>query len=265
MSVLVVEHQRYTSKIIKAGALLADTKTLLAEWDGARSVAENLDRFRRENLFGKTSRSRVEDVLAIFRQRYLGDEELLRALTILARASMPAQSLDSILYFLALRNDALLRDAVIDLVVPSYERGQGELRISEMERWVRAQVGEGHTERTWGAATVERVAQGIMATLRDFGVLHGVIRKQIRPPFLPVEAFSFIALLRFRELQAGERLLRDPVWQIFFMQSLAVERFLVAAHQEHLLEYYAAGRVVRIEFPTLSLEEYARDLAQRTY
>ena len=60
----------YSSKIIKAGALLADTKTLLSHWDVAATGAENLDRIRRENVFGKASRSRVEDILAIFRQRY---------------------------------------------------------------------------------------------------------------------------------------------------------------------------------------------------
>jgi hypothetical protein len=53
----------YQSKIIKAGALLADTKTLLAHWDETCSVSENLARFRRENIFGKASRSRVEDIL----------------------------------------------------------------------------------------------------------------------------------------------------------------------------------------------------------
>src|SRR4051794_15639652 len=60
----------YTSRIIKAGALLDDTKTLLAHWDTQASVPENLDRVRRENVFGKASRSRVEDILAVFRQRY---------------------------------------------------------------------------------------------------------------------------------------------------------------------------------------------------
>ena len=61
----------YTSKIIKAGALLADTKTLLSHWDVDATVPENLDRISRENVFGKASRSRVEDILAVFRQRYL--------------------------------------------------------------------------------------------------------------------------------------------------------------------------------------------------
>ena len=40
-----------------------------------------------------------------------------------------------------------------------------------------------------------------------------------------------------------------------------VERFLIEADQNGLLEYQAAGSVVRIGFPTQSLEEYARVLA----
>jgi hypothetical protein len=61
----------YTSKIIKAGALLADTKTLLLHWDIQATTQKNLDRRHRENVFGKASRSRVKNILAIFRERYL--------------------------------------------------------------------------------------------------------------------------------------------------------------------------------------------------
>ena len=64
----------YSSKIIKAGALIGDTKTLLSHWDVDASVDENIHRMQRDNVFGKASRSRVEDILAIFRQRYLTDE-----------------------------------------------------------------------------------------------------------------------------------------------------------------------------------------------
>ena len=255
----------YSSKIIKAGALLSDTKTLLAYWDASASVAENLDRFRRENLFGKASRSRVEDVLLIFRQRYLDDPDILAALVVLAGAPMPAESFDRILYYLALRSDALLHDVVVEVIALSYERGQQEVLVGDVARWLQQLVADGRTERPWGVGTVERVAQGLLATLRDFGMLHGVIHKRITPPFVPIEAFCFIALLRYRELQSGERLLRDPEWRVLCMSDLAVERALVAAHQEHRLEYYAAGRVVRIEFPTLSLEEYARVLSQGAY
>ena len=50
----------YSTKIIKAGALPADTKTLLSHWDTSSPVQDNLDRIRRENLLGKASRSRVD-------------------------------------------------------------------------------------------------------------------------------------------------------------------------------------------------------------
>jgi hypothetical protein len=63
----------YSSRIIKAGALLPDAKTFLAHWDLAETTQDNLDRIRRDNLFGKASRSRVEGILAIFRQRYLAE------------------------------------------------------------------------------------------------------------------------------------------------------------------------------------------------
>jgi catechol 2,3-dioxygenase-like lactoylglutathione lyase family enzyme len=43
---------------------------------GAASIKANLDRLRGENVFGKVSRSRVGDVLAIFRQRFLGEESV---------------------------------------------------------------------------------------------------------------------------------------------------------------------------------------------
>jgi hypothetical protein len=49
---------RYSSKIIKAGALIGDTKTLLSHWDAGASVADNIDRIRRDNVFGKASRQR---------------------------------------------------------------------------------------------------------------------------------------------------------------------------------------------------------------
>lgn len=255
---------RYSSKIIKAGALLADTKTLLTYWDATTTVAQNLDRFQRENRFGKASRSRIEDVLAIFKQRYLRDPELLQALLIFAQAGLPAPAFDPILYFLTVQNDPLLAAAVVELLAPTYEAGRQELLVAEMVHWLRQQVAAGLTESPWGDATVDRVARGAMATLRDFGLLQGVLHKRITPPFLPTQAFSFLALLRYRELLAGERLLRDPVWQLFLLSHLAVERLFVAAHQDHWLEYYAAGRVLRLAFPTLSLEEYARVLTQGT-
>ena len=124
----------YTTKIIKAGALVADTKLLLAHWNPAESVKDNLARCRRENLFDKASRSRVEDVLAIFRHRYLGEPDVTAALVALVRARMSAQSLDRLLYFHAARCDRLLHDFVTDVLVPMRGRGDAEVEVGEVHR-----------------------------------------------------------------------------------------------------------------------------------
>src|SRR5438105_5056330 len=93
---------RYASKIIKAGALLADTKMLLEHWDLEADVPANLQRMLKENLFGKASRSRIEDILAIFRQRYLTDPAVLHSLVTLVKSGWSARNLDPVLYYLSL-------------------------------------------------------------------------------------------------------------------------------------------------------------------
>src|SRR5437773_4940018 len=113
----------YSSKIIKAGALIGDTKTLLSHWDITASVPENINRVQRDNVFGKASRSRVDDILAIFRQRYLTEESVTRTLVALVQAKFPSAALEQLLYFHSARADQLLHDAVTEIIGPMQARG----------------------------------------------------------------------------------------------------------------------------------------------
>ncbi len=256
-------HARYSTKIIKAGALLADTKLLLNEWDRNADVGANLTRFRQENLFGKASRSRIEDMLAVFRQRYLNEPDLLGALVTLAKGQMSSASLDRVLYLQATRSDPLLRDVVTEVLRPRAGWPDPHVRASDVEAWLAAQVSEGKTERPWSPPVQRRMAQGLLATLRDFGVLEGAVRKRIASVYLPIDAFAFIAFQLAQNEPSGERLLGHPEWRLFLLPDRAVERFFLEAHQERLLQYHAAGRVVRIDFPAATLTEYARVLVER--
>ncbi len=248
---------RYTSRIIKAGALLSDTKLLLESWDETSDVKTNLERIRRENVFGKTSRSRVEDILAIFRQRYLGNPDLLAALVRLARSRHSGETLERILYFQAARSDLLLHDLVTEVLVEWSKRSSREVRPWEAQEWIGEQVEAGKTERPWSQPVQLRVVRGLLSTLRDFGVLEGSVNKRLAYPYLPVEAFAFIAYQLYLDGSSGERLVNDPEWRLFLLPDGTVERFFLEAHQEGLLEYYAAGPVVRLDFPANNLEEYA--------
>lgn len=253
----------YTSRIIKASALVSDARILLAEWDPSLPVAANLDRARRENIFGRASRMRVEDKLTIFRQRYLDDEDVGATLVSLAQRGAPAQWLDPLLYFFAAQNDRTLRDMVVETLYPRHLAGFQDLTVDYLVRAIRAWIAEGKTTTQWNDKTTLRVAQNLMAALRDFGVLQGVVNKRLSPIYLPVPSFVLIAHWLQQRLRSGDRVLHSDDWRLFFLPVEGVERFLIEAHQEHLLTYDAAGSVVRIEFPASTLTEYAHVLVER--
>jgi hypothetical protein len=218
---------------------------------------------REENVFAKVARTRIAEVLTIFRTRYLDDPQVLAALVTLVRERVPDATLHPILYYLTTRDEPLLRDAVRDLVVPMRDRGQLAITTADATRWLRTQAAAGHVDRPWGDAAITRLAQALLSTLRDFGILEGKASKRIAPAYLPVAAFAFIAFIVHRSVRSGEKLLHDPAWDLFLLSQHDVEHYFVEAQQQRLLTYEAAGRVIRVTFPAESLEEYAHAVARR--
>lgn len=253
----------YSSKIIKAGALIGDTKTLLSHWNVADSVAENLNRVQRENIFGKASRSRVEDILAIFRQRYLSEESVTRALITLIHGKFPPSALVRLLYFHSARADKLLYDTVTEILVPMQERGLVDINVQDFQRSLAKWVEEGKTSAHWSDRTIIRISQGLLSALRDFGVLEGAVNKKIAPIYFPIKSFAYIVFFLKQHQPSGVKLIELPCWKLFFLSREGVERFLFEAHQCELLEYHVAGSVTRLTFPAKTLEEYANVLTQR--
>jgi len=253
----------YTSKIIKAGALIGDTKTLLAHWCVDVPVTDNLDRLRKENVFGKASRSRVEDILAIFRQRYLTEAAVTKALVTLVQGKFPTAALERLLYFHSARADQLLRDAVTKILVPMQANGFQDINFQSFRKSIEKWIDEGKTASRWSESTIVHACQELLAALRDFGVLQGSMNKKIAPAFVPIESFAYIAFYLKQHQPSGAKLIELPDWKLFFLSTEGVERFLFEAHQRHLLEYHVAGSVTRLTFPAKTLEEYANVLAKR--
>lgn len=243
----------YTSKIIKASALLADTKTLFSFWDESKTAEENFQEARHANIFGKASRARVEDILRIFRQRYWLDDGSDVALRRLVRSGLPAEIMDRVLYYYAALADALIYDFVTEYLYDLYARGRHVITKEDVLDFIGNAVARGRTAGPWNSPeTRSRVAEGLLASLRDFHILSGPRRsskpKTLAPVHLPVEAFVFVGFHIHRDVVSGDRLLRDPHWKLFLLDVDAVERLFVEGHQLGYLRYEAAGSLIRVEF-----------------
>jgi len=95
--------------------------------------------------------------------------------------------------------------------------------------------------------------------------LAGAVNKRIAPAYLPTEAFAYVMFYLKQQQPSGAKLIDLPDWKLFFLSHDGVERFLVEAHQQRLLEYHAAGTVIRLTFPVHTLEEYAHVLTQTAH
>lgn len=250
----------YTSKIIKAGALLTDTKALFSNWNLEISVEANLSRILQQNLLGKSSRSRAVDIMAIFRQRYLQEPGVAPALATLTERQINGFTLDRILYYHSAKADPLLHDVVVKVLMPKRAQGSLVVETAELEKHLGHWVEKGKMASQWSKYTTRRVAQGLLATLRDFGILEGAVRKRIAPGYVSVQSFAYVAFYLKQSQPSASKLMDLEDWALFFLTRENVEQLLLEAHQLALLEYHVAGNVTRLTFPTDSLEEYCNVL-----
>ncbi len=261
--VATVLQKKYSSRIIIAGALVADTRLLLSDWDPDQPMQMNLERIARENTLAKGSRARLKKELSAFKGRYLLDPSVTAALRTMVRAHAPATLLHPILYYLTIQADPLVGDFVAHKIAPVYRTGARIITTRQTKDWLLEAVAAGQTEGAWSESTAERIAQGILATLRDFDIIYGKAKKLLHQPIITSPAFAGIAFLIHRREPSAAKVLAHPIWERFLMERADVERRFLQAHQERLLTYQAAGRVIRLDFPATTIEEYARVLVDR--
>lgn len=253
----------FTSRIIKAGAVLDDTRVLLGDWDEGRSADENLRLALSANVFGRASRSRVEDLLPVLRSRYCRDGDVACALHRIVREKLSPHIVDRVLYYHTALSDPLIHAFVVDVLCLRQRRGDVAVAVDDAREFIRHAIRHRRVTAPWSEATQRRVAQGLLATLRDFRVLEGAVRKRIAPAHLPLPAFVWVAYHLRQRVAAGHRLVEHEDWRLFFLDSGDVERLFQEAHQHGCVRYEALGAVVRIEFPYASMREVADDLVSR--
>lgn len=255
----------YTSKIIKASALVGETQLMLAHWDLALSVTENCQRLLNNNILGKTSAKRTQEFLTVFRARYTRDADLLAAMALLAKEPGTLSMLQPIYYFCTVNADVLLADFVDAYLGSALHHNRLQIVTTDVIDWLMQQVRAGKTTGNWAYPTSERIAQGLLATLRDFGVLEGKVKKTLAHPYLPETSFALMAYWLTAQRPVSDAIYNHQAWRSFFLERMEVERLFLRAHQLHLLTYQAAGRVIRLEFPAQTIEEYVRVLIERTH
>jgi hypothetical protein len=251
----------YTTRLQKGGALLDDMRQLVRTWTDA-PVAEQRDIGVRGNILNKGTRTRLADVYQrAFLPRFV-DGPIPNAWKLarpLEDVGAPIRIVRPVYYWISAKAEPLLGDFCREFILRRQATVRTGIGTEDVVNWL---SGKGCP---WSEAAAIRVARGLLAALRDFGILEGRTRKRLANFALPVPAFAYLALCLRRQGAASRSLLFHEDWQLQLLTPGDVEHFFLMAHQEKLLEYHAAGSTVSIDFPTDSLEEYAHVVAQRPF
>lgn len=247
----------YNSSLQKAGAVMADMRILVRNWtDG--DIHSQQEKVITENILGKETRSRSVDTLRrTFIPRFVkGDPpKAWKIVRHLEDRNVASELITPIYYWVTARAEPLMYQFMADEILPRSQGVDQRIRIEETKSWISRVLSENGQE--WSDVVTTKVARGLLAALRDFGILKGKAKKEITPAYLPIESFSYIAFALYKLCASGERLVQHPDWKLFLMTPPVVERLFLAAHQQGHLRYEAAGRIHRIEFNSATFEEMA--------
>jgi hypothetical protein len=254
----------YTTRLQKGGAALDDMRMLVRTWQPT-NVSTNMAQAISENSLGKETRMRMADTFQrIYLPRYVNGtpREAWRLVRLLEDRGLPIDVIRPIYYWITARNEPLIYDYVSEELAfrPSYGSNQN-VRMDETVAWITGKLSQHH--KKWSPIVTLKVARGLLAALRDFRILEGRQVKRIAPVYIPVESFVYLSFILHMSGSSGERLVNHKDWQLFLLRQNTVEQLFLEAHQQRLLSYHAAGRIVRIEFPANSLEEMADVIARK--
>jgi len=252
----------FHTRIQKGGALLNDMRQLVCQWSEGLDGKEAYQATNR--ILHKSTRVRSTDTfMRAFKPRFIAGDppdawKLARAVE---DNHPPIEVVRPFYYWLTARAEPLLHRFVTTELFERAKAHDPEIRISETASWIRSTLDEGG--KTWTPTVRLKVARGMLAALRDFGILEGSIRKRIAPQHLALEAFCFIAFCLHQLGSQQQRLVNHPDWRLFLLSPTAVERSFLEAHQNGWLDYQAVGEIYRIEFKPRNLNDYAHDLLGR--
>jgi hypothetical protein len=241
----------FTARIIKGGALLADSLRFIEAWNPDLRPEENLVRFAADRVLAKTQ-IRQKVVLDILRRRFL--DPGTGVVGALRRLMQDPTGFREACYYEATRTDELLAAFAEGPLFAWYEAGRREVSLDDVGRWL---ASDARVPR-WNMQTRLRVARGLLATVRDFGILRGAARgrrKQIAPPRLSIRGFIYVALRERNQSNSDRALINSSVWRRYLLSTDDVRHLFREADRLGYLRFAEVGSMVRVDWLVKDLEE----------
>jgi len=240
----------YSSRLSARSALYTDLRLLLDDRESALASDEYRSLVVEENCLARGSAAARKKLWKELHARYRLDaaDPLFAAFWAEWRRSEsePERSLTT--YVLFALNDRLVADLGTEWLFPLLRRAPAEIRVGDVRAFLkRAQQ---HPEvAEWSEQTATAVAQKYCASVRDFGLAKGTVRKvTVRPALygspvrLLVRALRMVGTPHLTLVQA-------PIFRLLGVDTMEVVDALGALNRTGALRFRMQGDVVELDLP----------------
>lgn len=253
---------RFSTRLIRKGALIEETRIVLRQWNAGVSVRENVSKALNENPIGAKTAGWLREITTTLSSRLseISPTELA-GLQSLACSDASEEIWRTSFHWHCARTDQMYHAFASGWLFDSHRNGAFRIRSEDLIPFVRSFTAQakrnGASLSEYG---VKRAARDLLLMSADFGLLKGKISREFAPFHLPDETFLYLLHAMSETESNARRIIDSPDWHIYLMDSGDVERELLRLHQFRKLHYEVAGSLAQLKLPCKSAVEFARGI-----
>lgn len=150
-------------------------------------------------------------------------------------------------YVLFALNDRLVLDLGKDWLCPHLQRAPSEIRVEEVLTFIRQSITAHPEVAGWSEKTTDSVARHYMASIRDFGLARGKLRKfTICPALYGAPVRLLISALRLDGIKTKD-LIHSSLFRILAIGEQAVIEALSELHRRRALRFKMQADVIELD------------------
>ena len=239
----------YTSRLSARSALYTDLCLLLDAVDRPLSSEDFRQIVIDQNCLARPSESARRKIWKELKARYVLDasNSLFAAFWLEWKrcGSEPERGLTA--YCLLALNDKLVADLGLEFLFPRLRRAPAELRVNDVLGFIKASAAVHPEVMTWSDNTVTAVARKYSASIRDFGLARGTVRKTtVRPALYGAPTRLLIRALRLVDTRDFD-IVRAPIFKLIGLDGAEVIDALGELNRQGALRFRMQGDIVELE------------------
>jgi hypothetical protein len=254
---------KFSTRLIRKGALISETREVLSTWDFDQSVKDNLHQVVANHVLHARSEAWLREIVVTLSSRFAEiPAHELRSLGWVARAPIDLDVWRACLLWHIGRVDTLYYEFAVDWLFQQFQSGLYLIRTEDCVPFVKACVKRhARDKRELSEYGNVRAARDLLRMASDVGLLTPGVPKRFTHYHIPEEAFLYILYAMHDNAGNVGKIVNSLDWRMYIMEPGDVEREILRLHQFHKLHYEVAGSLAQLMLPYDSLADYTRELA----